>query len=226
MAYKEELLHVKHVFYQVDRQSILEDISFVLAKGTILAIIGPNGAGKTTLVKIILGLLQPTTGAVDRKENMKSAYVPQKFLADPSLPLHVESFLRLTKAKISDVWQALENMQILHLRHVPLFNLSGGEWQKVLLARAFLRQPDFLVLDEPTQGVDSKTLHQFYGKIVEIRDTFMTGVVLVTHDLAWAFKIADRILFLNHTLIFEGEPNVAMKHESFLNLFPEHFHYA
>jgi len=137
MAYKEELLHVKHVFYQVDRQSILEDISFVLAKGTILAIIGPNGAGKTTLVKIILGLLQPTTGAVDRKENMKSAYVPQKFLADPSLPLHVESFLRLTKAKISDVWQALETCKfcICATCHFLIYRVANGK--STLVARLF-----------------------------------------------------------------------------------------
>lgn len=213
------LLIAEEVSYTVERQVILERINFSLKRKNIVALIGPNGAGKTTLVKILLGLLKPTTGKILGQTGIKTAYVPQKLLTDPALPLDVEHFLRLGKTKPIAVADALAKVGASALRHTPLYTLSGGEWQRILLARAFLRQPDLLVLDEPAQGIDSKSLNQFYDRIVEVRNIFSAGVILVSHDLPLVLKIADRVLCLNRTIVYEGPPQEAIREEFFRRLF-------
>ena len=189
---------------------VLKDITLSIKKAEILTIIGPNGAGKTTLIKLILGLIFPTTGTVKKNTNLKIGYMPQKIGINTFLPLTVNRLLQLSqKEHIQErmIDEALEKIQILSLKNQSVHNLSGGEWQRVLLARALLRRPDLLVLDEPAQGVDVIGQSEFYLLLSNLRDEMKCGIVLVSHDLHHVMAATNQVICLNQHICCSGHPD-------------------
>lgn len=199
---------------------MLESVDLQLQPSEIVTLIGPNGAGKTTLVRVILGLLKPDAGRVRRKSGVIIGYMPQRLQLPENLPLTVARFLRLAHPSGSGGIDAVAvELGILHLLDNPMQLLSGGEQQRVLLARALLRVPDLLVLDEPVQGVDVTGQVELYRLIGEIRDRYRCGVLMVSHDLHLVMATTDRVLCLNRHVCCIGHPESVSKHPAYLELF-------
>ncbi|MCS5707462.1 ATP-binding cassette domain-containing protein [Candidatus Berkiella cookevillensis] len=199
-------------------KQILQNISFALAAGEIVSLIGPNGAGKSSLVKCIVGLLPPTTGTIHRHQPLRMGYMPQSLKLDPSLPISVKRFLTLGQSKVN-IDPVLAEVGVQSVVNTQLTALSGGEWQRVLLARALLRQPNFLVLDEPAQGVDLVGQDELYQLIAQIRDRYHCAVLLVSHDLNLVMAKTDKVLCLNQHICCFGTPQTVGQDPSFLKLF-------
>ncbi|MEI7352295.1 zinc ABC transporter ATP-binding protein ZnuC, partial [Pectobacterium parmentieri] len=171
------LVSLNNISVTFGSRKVLSDISLTLQEGRILTLLGPNGAGKSTLVRVVLGLLSPTSGSLVRDPALRIGYVPQKLHLDTTLPLTVSRFMRLRPGvKKQDILPALKRVQAAHLLEHPMQKLSGGETQRVLLARALLNQPQLLVLDEPTQGVDVNGQLALYDLINQLRQEFHCGV--------------------------------------------------
>ena len=199
---------------------IIRDISFQLQAGEIITIIGPNGAGKSTLIKTALGIIQPDAGAVSRHGSPVIGYVPQAVALDPALPLTVERFLRLgVAAAAAQAESPLELVGAAHLRKASMHAISGGELRRVLLARALMRAPDILTLDQPTAGVDVSGQGALYRLIQEIRDRYQCGILLVSHDLHVVMAATDRVLCLNHHICCSGAPDQVREHPEYLAIF-------
>ena len=195
---------------QKTNKLVLKDITLNIKKGEILTIIGPNGAGKTTLIKLILGLISPTGGTVLKSSNLKIGYMPQKIGINTFLPLTVNRLLQLSQREHiqeEKIDEALKKVQILPLKIQSVHNLSGGEWQRVLLARALLREPDLLVLDEPAQGVDVIGQSEFYLLLSQLRDDLKCGIVLVSHDLHHVMAATNHVICLNQHICCSGHPD-------------------
>ncbi|ASX26805.1 zinc ABC transporter ATP-binding protein ZnuC [Candidatus Williamhamiltonella defendens] len=201
-------------------KKVLSNISFSLYSGKILTLIGPNGAGKSTLVRIILGLISPTEGSVIRQSHLQIGYVPQKLHLDPNLPLTVKRFMSLKpKIKLEHVLSALERVKSLHLLNEPMQKLSGGENQRILLARALLNKPAMLVLDEPTQGVDSNGQLALYDLIEKLRNELNCAVLMVSHDLHLVMAQTNEVLCLNQHICCFGVPKMISVHPEFIAMF-------
>lgn len=189
-----------------DNRKTLDNISLTLKRGEIITIIGPNGAGKSTLLKLALGLISPTSGSVRKTGGLRIGYMPQQLHIDPNLPLSTLRFLQLGGAKTPAIQSALAEVGASGLEQNAVQSLSGGEMQRVLLARALLRDPDLLVLDEPVQGVDVGGQTEMYALIAELRHRHRCGVLMVSHDLHWVMAQTDRVLCLNQHVCCEGHP--------------------
>jgi zinc transport system ATP-binding protein len=201
---------------------ILENISFQMAPQEIVTVIGPNGAGKTSLLKIVLGLTQPTQGMVRMSPQAHVGYVPQKIWPNPFLPLTVERLLQLSqKERISekDMNTNLDFLHIRHLRSRNIHHLSGGERQRVLLARAMLRKPNLLILDEPTQGIDVMGQNEFYTLLDHIRKQMQCAILLVSHDLHWVMAASNHVICLNGHICCSGHPENLQQDPNYLALF-------
>lgn len=215
-----DLVTLEHIAVAFGRKAELHDISFTLRHGHILTLLGPNGAGKSTLVRIVLGLIAPDSGTLTRQPKLRMGYVPQKIHLDPTLPLTVERFMRLRPGvKKSDIGPALARVQAQQLHDAPMQKLSGGEMQRVLLARALLNSPQLLVLDEPTQGVDVNGQVALYDLIDTLRRTLGCGVLMVSHDLHLVMAKTDEVLCLNHHICCSGTPEVVSAHPDFIAMF-------
>ncbi len=214
------LVTLENISVQFARRPVLSGISLKLMPRRILTLIGPNGAGKSTLVRVVLGLLDPTSGQVQRDVGLRIGYVPQKLHIDPTLPVTVERFMLLTRvAKRADVLSALKRVQACHLMKAPLQKLSGGETQRFLLARALVNQPQLLVLDEPTQGVDVNGQVALYDLIDQLRHELNCGVLMVSHDLHLVMAKTDEVLCLNHHICCSGTPEAVSQHPEFMAMF-------
>ncbi|MDT0176782.1 zinc ABC transporter ATP-binding protein ZnuC [Pantoea sp. RRHST58] len=214
------LVTLENISVQFARRNVLSGISLKLMPGRILTLLGPNGAGKSTLVRVVLGLLAPASGQIQRVPGLRIGYVPQKLHIDPTLPVTVERFMLLTRgAKRTDVMPALKRVQAGHLLNAPLQKLSGGETQRVLLARALLNQPQLLVLDEPTQGVDVNGQVALYDLIDQLRHELNCGVLMVSHDLHLVMAKTDEVLCLNHHICCSGTPEAVSQHPEFIAMF-------
>lgn len=200
--------------------AILRDVDFSIAPGEIVTVVGPNGSGKSTLLRLLLGVLAPTTGRVTRRAGLRIGYVPQKLAIDTSLPMTVERFLQLPlrhpKARLSKV---LEEVGIAGLEKRPLTALSGGQFQRALLARALLTRPEILVLDEPTQGLDQPGEAAFYRLIEQVRADTGCAVLMVSHDLHVVMAASDRVICLNGHVCCEGTPHVVRDAPEYRALF-------
>lgn len=202
-----------------DRQ-ILNHVGLTLHAGEIVTLIGPNGAGKTTLVRIVLGLLEPHTGTVWRKPGLRIGYMPQRLAIEPTLPITVRRFLQLAAPRDSvGIEAALERLKVAHIAGAQLQSISGGELQRVLLARALLRDPQLLVLDEPAQGVDVAGQAELYQLIARISDEQHCGVLMISHDLHLVMSATDQVLCLNHHICCQGRPEKVSNDPAFLELF-------
>jgi len=165
-------------------KTILHDVSLELQAGKVLTVIGPNGAGKSTLIRILLGLQQADSGKVWLKPKLRIGYVPQKISINSLMPLTVKRFISLASSgNRSDIPTVLEEVGIKQLANQAIQQLSGGEFQRVLLARALLQKPELLVLDEPAQGVDVIGQAELYEKISQLSNAYGFGVLMVSHDL-------------------------------------------
>ena len=201
-------------------QPVLENIGLELQQGEIVTLVGPNGSGKTTLVRVLLGLLPLDSGQVWRAPKLRIGYMPQKLAVHATLPLTVKRFLQLVPGvKTPDIVSALEETGALKVLNSPLQRISGGELQRVLLARALLRKPQLLVLDEPVQGVDVNGQLELYNLISQLRERYGCGVLMVSHDLHLVMRATDRVLCLNRHLCCTGKPEQVSHHPAFIALF-------
>lgn len=217
------IVQVDAISLVLEKRTILEHVSLTLQAGQIVSLVGPNGAGKTTLVKIVVGLISPTAGTVVRAKALRIGYMPQQVKIDPLFPLTVERFLQLGFTGKSQTYKsALTEVGVASLLCTPMSALSGGEMQRVLLARALLRDPELLVLDEPAQGVDLKGQSEFYNLIVEIRNRHQCGVLLVSHDLNVVMAQADMVICLNRHVCCFGHPAKVTQDPAFVDLFGAH----
>lgn len=217
------LIEVKQLNVALREQSILDNINLSIFSDQIVTIIGPNGAGKTTLLKTLLGLLTPSSGTVWRQEGLTIGYVPQKLQLNPSLPLSVRRFLKLlpniTDEQINTV---MKEVGASHILERSMHGVSGGELQRVLLARALLRRPQLLVLDEPTQGVDINGQVELYKLISTICSHYHCGVLMVSHDLNLVMANTDQVICLNKHICCSGHPEQVSHDPAFKELFGRH----
>lgn len=211
-----------NVTVTIDGRHILDNISLSLESGRITSLIGPNGAGKTTLTKTLIGLQKPSSGKISRQRGLRIGYMPQKLSIDPNLPLSVEKFLSLANRDRKLIRDALTEAGADKLQTDNLSSISGGELQRVLLARALLRKPQLLVLDEPAQGVDIAGQEELYQTIANIRDNHGCGVLLVSHDLHLVMAKTDSVICLNRHVCCHGHPEHVSADPAYLNLFGEH----
>lgn len=214
------LVELEHIAVTFGQRTVLKDISLSLAPGRIMTLLGPNGAGKSTLVRVVLGLVEPARGRLKRADGLRIGYVPQKLHLDVTLPLTVDRFMRLRPGvKKGDILPALQRVQAAHLLNAPMQKLSGGENQRVLLARALLNSPQLLVLDEPTQGVDVNGQLALYNLIDTLRHELGCGVLMVSHDLHLVMAKTDEVLCLNHHICCSGTPEAVSVHPEFISMF-------
>lgn len=214
----EPLIQTKHLFVRLQGKVLLQDITFSIKPGEIISIIGPNGAGKTTFLKALLGLVPIAEGKVARAPYLKIGYMPQKLHIDPNLPLCVNDFLRMGYQK-HDLTPILEELKITHLLSTSMQNLSGGEHQRVLLARALIPKPNLLILDEPAQGVDLKGQAEVYHLIASIRDHYRCAVLIVSHNLQIVMAKTDYVICLQRHICCHGEPKNISVDPAFTDLF-------
>lgn len=201
-------------------RTILSEVDLALRAGEILTVIGPNGGGKTTLLKVVLGLIAPDEGSIAVLPSLRFGYVPQRLALDPTLPMSVRRLMNLTRRHPqADLGDALSETGVDHLLDAAVTTLSGGELQRVLIARALLARPDVLVLDEPVQGVDFTGEVALYEKIADIRRRHGCAVLLVSHDLHIVMAASDRVMCLNTHVCCAGVPREVAEAPEYLRLF-------
>ncbi len=213
------LIQAKGLSFSRRERNILNQVDITLEAGKVVTLIGPNGAGKTSLVRCLLGLMQADTGEIARTENLRIGYMPQKLHLDASLPLSVRRFLALGGKPRLALDEILALTGTTKLIDMPMQSLSGGETQRVLLARALLRDPQLLVLDEPVQGVDVSGQVALYNLINEIRDRRGCGVLLVSHDLHLVMARSDTVVCLNQHVCCHGHPEQVTNDPAYIALF-------
>lgn len=199
---------------------VLSDVDFHIERGEIVTVVGPNGSGKSTLIRALIGLERPTTGTVERAPGLVIGYVPQRLHIDASLPMTVRRFLSLPRrVRDADAAAALERTGVGGLERRQLVGLSGGQFQRVLLARALLARPDILILDEATQGLDQPGTAAFYRLVEEVRTETGAAVLMVSHDLHVVMAASDRVICLNGHVCCEGAPRVVSAAPEYRALF-------
>ena len=204
-----------------DGKWLVKGVNLNITKGKIVTLIGPNGSGKTTTAKIALGLYKNIEGTVERLTN-KISYVPQKVSIDWTLPVRVIDFMVLTQGlHEQEINDALNLTGVEHLKNNNLRELSGGEFQRVLLARAIAKKPDLLVLDEPVQGVDFTGEVELYALIKKISETLKCGILLISHDLHVVMSATDYVVCLNGHVCCSGTPVDVAQNKEYKELFGE-----
>ncbi|MDP6788457.1 MAG: zinc ABC transporter ATP-binding protein ZnuC [Rhodospirillales bacterium] len=214
----EALVEVAGVDVQFGAKAVLSGVDLAVHAGEVVSLIGPNGAGKTTLVRVVLGLIAPDRGRVNLTAT-RIGYVPQHLYIDPTLPLTVRRFLALAGGSAESARDALAAVGAARLLDSPLHDLSGGETRRVLLARALLRDPQLLVLDEPVQGVDIGGQVELYEVIRRIRARHGCGVLMVSHDLHLVMAATDRVICLNRHVCCVGHPETVSRDPNYVTLF-------
>ena len=216
---KKLLLKLENAGYTVNNKSLVRGVSFEVKQGEIVTLIGPNGSGKSTTAKIALGIHKKIDGKVKKFTN-KIGYVPQKISVDWTLPLRVIDFMILTENLTDDqINIALNLAGVEHLKNKNLSNLSGGEFQRVLISRAIAKQPNLLVLDEPVQGVDFKGEVALYELIKKISEKINCGILLISHDLHVVMSATDFVICLNGHVCCSGKPHIVAQNEKYKELF-------
>lgn len=218
------LVEGKGISQSFGNRVVLHDVALRVRRNEIVTIIGPNGSGKTTLVRIILGLLVPEKGVIDRKKGLVVGYMPQKLSIDRVLPLTVERFLSLRplgKERISQekIKVVAADLGIAAILKNQVADISGGELQRMMLARALLLEPDLLVMDEPVQGLDVHGQAEFYRLVEHIRQERHCGILMVSHDLHMVMAKTDHVVCINQHICCEGTPEDVSKNPEYLTLF-------
>lgn len=216
------VLEIKNLNVEIEGNKLLENISLKVKRGEIVTIIGPNGSGKTTLAKCILNLLQPSSGTIWFKPNITIGYTPQKISLNEKLPITVQNFLELSIKKKIDknfLKATIKEIGIVDIMHRPLQKVSGGEMQKILLARALLCKPDLLILDEPAQGIDITGQLGLYKLIEKLCKENHISILNISHDLFMVMKNTDYVICLNRHICCEGTATFVNQQSNFHKLF-------
>jgi zinc transport system ATP-binding protein len=201
---------------------LVKGISFEISQGQIVTLIGPNGSGKTTTAKMILNIMNADEGQITRNTD-KMAYVPQKINIDWTMPLRVIDFMKITNnLNNNQVIESLTTTGVDKLLYNQIHNLSGGEFQRVLIARAIAKKPDLLVLDEPVQGVDYNGEIALYNLIKKISVNLNCGILLISHDMHFVMSTTDHVVCLNGHICCSGTPSSVVKNPEYIKLFGEH----
>ncbi|MCO6186178.1 metal ABC transporter ATP-binding protein [Rhizobium sp. L1K21] len=216
----ESLISLENAGVQRGARWLVRGVGLNVHRGEIVTLIGPNGSGKSTTVKMATGIAKPTEGRVTRRPGLAIGYVPQKLAVDWTMPLTVRRLMTLT-GPLSDVEMdaALGEVGIAHMKNASVANLSGGEFQRALLARAIARKPDLLVLDEPVQGVDFSGEIALYDLIADIRRRTGCGILLISHDLHIVMAETDTVICLNGHVCCTGTPQAVSASAEYRNLF-------
>jgi len=214
------LVSLSNVGVQRSGRWLVRGVDFSVSRGEIVTLIGPNGSGKSTTVKTAIGVLKPDEGTVERADGLKVGYVPQKLAIDWTLPLTVRRLMTLTgPLSEHDMAAALEAVGLSHMLGAEVQHLSGGEFQRALMARAIARKPDLLVLDEPVQGVDFSGEIAIYDLIQEIRNSTGCGILLISHDLHVVMAATDTVICLNGHVCCRGTPQAVTQSAEYVRLF-------
>ena len=201
---------------------LVRGISLEINQGEIVTLIGPNGSGKTTTAKMILNILDTDEGLVTGKTS-KMAYVPQKINIDWTMPLRVIDFMKITNSlNNTQITESLSMTGVDELLYNQIHSLSGGEFQRVLIARAIAKKPDLLVLDEPVQGVDFNGEIALYNLIKEISVNLNCGILLISHDMHFVMSTTDHVICLNGHICCSGSPSNVVKNPEYIKLFGQH----
>lgn len=215
------LIQAQGVTVRRDGQVVVNGVDLAIHPGEIVTIVGPNGAGKSSLLQALLGLIPLHGGQVARHPGLVIGYVPQKVHVDMVLPLQVTDFVALSRRPGADLTPeaVLHRVGCAFLARRPVSALSGGEMQRVLLARALMRRPNLLVLDEPAQGLDMSGQQEFHASLDSLRREMTLGVLLVSHDLHFVMAATDRVFCLNRHICCSGTPQTVRTDPGFLSLF-------
>ena len=198
----------------------LKNVSFTIDAGEIVTIVGPNGSGKTSLLKAIIGAVVPQEGNVDVKSGLKIGYVPQRLNLDPTLPISVGRFMRLSEnSSKKECQRALEQAGVAEIMTKQMSELSGGQLQRVLLAKALLGSPEMLLLDEATQGLDQPGAAEFYKQIEKLREETGCAILMISHDLHVVMSASDRVICLNGHICCSGTPQAVAATPEYKELF-------
>ena len=213
------LIELEQINVRIDDRDILKNIDFAIGDKEIVTLIGPNGAGKSTLIKIILGIVKPNSGQIKTAKQLKLAYVPQKFNPSHSLPLRVKDLLDLEPCPADRREEIIRDTGIAKLQNAKVQQLSGGERQRVLLARALLRRPKLLVLDEPMQGLDIQSEAELYDYVRSLPERYGCSILIVSHDLQWVMQGTQRVVCLNKHICCSGLPDSVQQHPEYQAIF-------
>ncbi|MDR5866270.1 metal ABC transporter ATP-binding protein [Halomonas koreensis] len=214
------LLSIDDLHVALGGRTVLEGIELHLDRGEIVTLVGPNGSGKSTLLRAIIGAVRPAGGRLVRQPGLTIGYVPQRLAIDPTLPMTVTRFLNLPRRHpVQTLRQALERAGVPGLGRQQVTALSGGQFQRILLARALLEQPDLLLLDEATQGLDHRGTADFYRQIANVRRELGCAVLMVSHELHVVMRASDRVVCLNRHVCCQGTPERVLASPAYRALF-------
>ena len=214
------LLAASHICVRFGAEEVLHDVSLTLAPGEIVTILGPNGSGKSTLLRALLGIVPVAEGRIQRQPGLRLGYVPQRLMIDRTMPMTVRRFLSLpTRVSDQAAAEVLARTGMAGHEADQMTQLSGGQLQRVLLARALLGKPQVLMLDEPTQGLDQPGEAAFYRLIEEVRRDTGAAILMVSHDLHVVMAASDRVICLNGHICCEGTPRVVSNAPEYRALF-------
>ena len=216
------LIELRNIGVRIDQRDILKNVDFSLHPQEIVTLIGPNGAGKSTLIKVLLGIVEPQSGQVISHKKLKFSYVPQKFNPSHSLPLRVCDLLAFEKCDAAMKAEVIRGTGIANSDQLKVPPLPGGERQRVLIARALLRQPDILVLDEPMQGLDIQSEAELYAYVSSLPAKYGCAVLMVSHDLQWVMQGTHRVVCLNKHICCSGLPDSVQQHPEYQAIFGKH----
>jgi zinc transport system ATP-binding protein len=217
------LASLKNISLQLNDQQILKDISLEIKKGEITTLIGPNGGGKTSIARILIGILKPSSGKVFIQKNTKIGYIPQRLEIEKTIPLRVIDFLKLSTQTNSEeqLITIAKKVGINNILQKSLHQISGGQMQKTLLARALMNNPEILVLDEPTSNMDISAQAEFYDLIEAISKQEHCAILLISHDLHIVMQKTNQVICVNHHICCEGSPESINSHPEYLSLFSQ-----
>ncbi|MFK5997747.1 MAG: metal ABC transporter ATP-binding protein [Rhodobacterales bacterium] len=214
------LISVENLTVKYGQNTALSGVSMAIDKAEIVTVVGPNGSGKSSLIRSLIGAITPTSGSIETGPDLSIGYVPQKLHIDPTLPLTVARFMQLPhKDRQAPITQTLKMVGLMDIENRQMTSLSGGQFQRVLLARAILHKPSLLILDEPTQGLDQRGSAAFYQLIEHLRSSLGCAILMVSHELHVVMSASDRVICLNGHVCCHGTPDIVASAPEYRALF-------